>query len=37
MFVLFSTIVAIILSVLDRIIGTDFGGRSGGGWLSSLY
>ena len=37
MFVLFSAIVGIIVSIIDRIIGTDFGGRSGGGWLSSLY
>jgi uncharacterized membrane protein YhaH (DUF805 family) len=37
MFVLFNTIVGIILSVLDTIIGTDFGGRTGGGWLSTIY
>ena len=37
MFVLFNTIIGIIISILDRSIGTDFGGRSGGGWLSSLY
>jgi uncharacterized membrane protein YhaH (DUF805 family) len=37
MFVLFNAIAGIILSIIDTIIGTDFGGRTGGGWLSSIY
>jgi uncharacterized membrane protein YhaH (DUF805 family) len=37
MFTLFNAIVGIILSILDTIIGTDFGGRTGGGWLSTIY
>ncbi|WP_350276746.1 DUF805 domain-containing protein [Kribbella sp. HUAS MG21] len=38
MFVLFSTIVSIILSIIDRVIGTDFGsGNTSSGILSSIY
>ena len=37
MFVLFNVIVSIILSIIDRIIGTDFGGSSTSGWLSTIY
>ena len=37
MFALFSTIISIILSIIDRIIGTDFGGNSSSGWLSTIY
>jgi uncharacterized membrane protein YhaH (DUF805 family) len=37
MFVLFSAIASIILSILDKILGLDFGSGNSGGWLSSLY
>jgi uncharacterized membrane protein YhaH (DUF805 family) len=37
MFALFSTIVSIILNIIDKIIGTDFGGASSSGWLSTIY
>ncbi len=37
MFVLFNVIISIILGILDRIIGTDFGGGSSSGWLSTIY
>jgi uncharacterized membrane protein YhaH (DUF805 family) len=38
MFVLFSTIISIILSIIDRLIGTDYGsGTTSGGILSSIY
>jgi uncharacterized membrane protein YhaH (DUF805 family) len=36
MFVLFNAIISIILGIIDRIIGTDFG-NSGSGWLSTIY
>ncbi len=36
MFVLFNVIISIILGILDRIIGTDFGNGSSG-WLSTIY
>jgi uncharacterized membrane protein YhaH (DUF805 family) len=37
MFALFSTIISIILGIIDRIIGTDFGSNSSSGWLSTIY
>jgi uncharacterized membrane protein YhaH (DUF805 family) len=39
MFVLFNVIVSIILSILDRILGLDFGSgsSSSSGWLSTIY
>ncbi|WP_432892786.1 DUF805 domain-containing protein [Kribbella sp. CA-245084] len=38
MFVLFNVIASIILSILDRILGLDFGGSSSSsGWLSTIY
>lgn len=39
MFVLFNVIASIIVGILDRILGLDFGSgsTSSGGWLSSLY
>ncbi|MEU4601406.1 DUF805 domain-containing protein [Kribbella sp. NPDC023972] len=38
MFVLFNVIISIILSILDRILGLDFGsGTSSSGWLSTIY
>ncbi len=36
MFVLFNVITSIILGIVDRIIGTDYG-SSGSGMLSSIY
>jgi uncharacterized membrane protein YhaH (DUF805 family) len=38
MFVLFNVIISIILSILDRILGLDYGsGASSSGWLSTIY
>ncbi|GAA2792948.1 DUF805 domain-containing protein [Kribbella solani] len=37
LFVLFSTIVSIILSTLDRILGLDFSSSNSGGWLQTIY
>jgi uncharacterized membrane protein YhaH (DUF805 family) len=39
MFVLFNVIASIIVGILDRILGLDFGSGSGssGGWLSTIY
>jgi len=38
MFVLFNVIISIILGILDRILGLDFGsGGSSSGWLSTIY
>ncbi|MDX2968810.1 DUF805 domain-containing protein [Kribbella solani] len=37
MFVLFSTIISIILSTLDRILGLDFTSSNSGGWLQTIY
>ncbi|MEV4265393.1 DUF805 domain-containing protein [Kribbella sp. NPDC049584] len=39
MFVLFNVIVSIILSILDKILGLDFGSgsSSSSGWLSTIY
>jgi uncharacterized membrane protein YhaH (DUF805 family) len=36
MFVLFNAVISIVLSLIDRIIGTDYG-SSGGGVLSTIY
>ena len=39
MFVLFNVIASIILSILDKILGLDFGSgsTSSSGWLSTIY
>jgi uncharacterized membrane protein YhaH (DUF805 family) len=39
MFVLFNVIASIILSILDKILGLDFGSgsSSSSGWLSTIY
>ncbi|MEU8221909.1 DUF805 domain-containing protein [Kribbella sp. NPDC048915] len=37
MFVLFSAIISIILSILDRVLGLNYGPNDSSGWLQTIY
>jgi uncharacterized membrane protein YhaH (DUF805 family) len=37
MFVLFSFIVSVVLSILDRVLGLNYGPNDSSGWLQTIY